>query len=188
MICGIYLTVNCINNKFYIGSSNNTKQRWFEHRSELRGNKHPNERLQNAWNKYTETAFGFSILEETLKEKLIEREQFWIDYTKCYDRKIGYNIRSKAENNTGIKYSDKYKQNMSKRLKGRIFTEEHKRNKALAQIGRKYSSKTILKMSASASNRKFTKRSPEARKRMSEAQKKSKAPNLILTQPPIIII
>lgn len=175
MTSGIYLIVNCINNKLYIGSSCNIKQRWFEHKNELRKNIHCNDRLQKAWNKYGEENFGFSILEQTSVEQLIECEQFWIDYTKCYDRDIGYNLRIKAENNSGIKWSDEHKIKISIAKKGKLFTEEHKRKLSEAQIGRKYSSKTIEKMSISAKNRKSTKRSLEAKKRMSKAQKKNRA-------------
>jgi hypothetical protein len=44
--------------------------------------------LQNAWNKYGEDNFYFSVLELVPdKDKLIEREQYWIDKLNACDRK-----------------------------------------------------------------------------------------------------
>lgn len=51
-ISGIYKILNIKNGKFYIGSSNNIKVRWSQHKTLLKNNKHENKYLQNAWNKY----------------------------------------------------------------------------------------------------------------------------------------
>ena len=62
MTCGIYKITNKQNDKFYIGSSTNIEMRWYAHKSYLRRNVHANQHLQNAWNKYGEDNFIFSIL------------------------------------------------------------------------------------------------------------------------------
>ena len=54
MVVGIYCIRNKINNKYYIGQSIDIKNRWKEHKYNLRHNKHVNNKLQNAWNKYGE--------------------------------------------------------------------------------------------------------------------------------------
>lgn len=77
--CGIYMIINLINGKKYIGSSINIRQRLWEHRATLRHNKHYNNHLQRAWNKYGEENFDFSILERCPKEKRFEREQYYVD-------------------------------------------------------------------------------------------------------------
>ena len=92
MKSGIYKIVNKINGKFYIGSSVNIKHRWYMHKFELTKGTHHNPHLQNAWDKYGEENFVFSILFETKKEFLLEKEQELLDMTKCYNRHIGYNI------------------------------------------------------------------------------------------------
>jgi hypothetical protein len=103
---GIYSIVHTKSKRIYIGSASLFFKRWSEHRMNLRRNKHPNKRLQNAWNKYGEEAFVFEIIEiikNPTKELLEAREQYWIDFYKSADRKIGFNIRKIAQSNLGIK-------------------------------------------------------------------------------------
>ena len=78
-ISGIYIITNSINGKRYIGSSNCIRKRLWKHRSLLRHNKHENPYLQNAWNKYGEDNFTYSVLEECEIQVLLEREQYYID-------------------------------------------------------------------------------------------------------------
>lgn len=100
---GIYKIVNKKNNKVYIGQSVNIKQRWALHKSELRNKYHENIYLQNAWNKYGEDSFDFSVIEEcdNNKDILNNRETFWINYYKAFNRENGYNIL--IQGGSGIK-------------------------------------------------------------------------------------
>lgn len=77
--CGIYMLLNKTNGKRYIGSSKNIRTRLWKHRALLRHNKHDNPHLQNAWNKYGERAFIYSVLELCAEEERFQREQFYID-------------------------------------------------------------------------------------------------------------
>lgn len=81
-VSGIYCIINLKNNKRYIGSSKNIRLRLWGHRSELRHNSHDNDHLQKAWNKYKESNFDYFIIETCTEDKLLEREQFYID-TMC---------------------------------------------------------------------------------------------------------
>lgn len=88
--CGIYMLINLVNGKRYIGSSINVAQRLWEHRSTLRHNKHSNAHLQKAWNKYGEGAFEYQILEKCQEDDRFEREQFYVntlnpEYNICKD-------------------------------------------------------------------------------------------------------
>ena len=65
MTTGIYQIKNIINGKKYIGLSKNCENRFKKHKGLLKNNKHENIKLQNAWNKYGEQNFVFSIIEET---------------------------------------------------------------------------------------------------------------------------
>ena len=65
-ISGIYQIKCKTNNKIYIGSSVNIKQRWKYHKWQLRAGKHDAKYMQNCWNKYGEEDFVFSILAEEL--------------------------------------------------------------------------------------------------------------------------
>jgi len=112
IVAGVYKIENIINNKIYIGSSNDIHKRLLEHKRRLKKNNHANNHLQNAWNKYGGDNFNFSkveIIEFPSREKLLEREQFWIDKTKCADRSIGYNINFIANSPLGIKLTQERK-------------------------------------------------------------------------------
>lgn len=81
-VSGIYIITNIINGKRYIGSSKSIRKRLWKHRSLLRHNKHENEHFQNAWNKYGEDKFVYSVLEECDIDCLLDREQYYIDTLK----------------------------------------------------------------------------------------------------------
>lgn len=80
--CGIYMIINILNGNRYIGSSKDIQQRLQTHRSNLRHNHHHNEHLQNAWNKYGEKNFDYSILEFCEENIRISREQYYVDTLK----------------------------------------------------------------------------------------------------------
>lgn len=88
--CGIYMLINTLNGKRYVGSSINIRKRLWIHRSLLRHNKHENPHLQTAWNKYGEDNFEYSILEKCDESKRFDREQFYVntlspEYNICID-------------------------------------------------------------------------------------------------------
>lgn len=87
---GIYQIKNIINGKSYIGLSINIEKRWLQHKRALNKNKHCNDRLQYAWNKYGKDAFQFLVLEECEYNQCFEKE---IDYIKLFDTyNNGYNL------------------------------------------------------------------------------------------------
>lgn len=94
MRSGIYKITNAVNGKFYIGSSADIDKRWYDHKRELMLNIHTNPKLQHSWNKHGEDKFTFTIVEdvEADQSKLFEREQYYLDTLKPYEREIGYNI------------------------------------------------------------------------------------------------
>jgi len=77
MSCGIY-EISLVDGRCYVGQSVTIEKRWASHRSRLRRSKHHSPHLQNAWNKYGEDAFSFSILEVCESWLLAEREEFWM--------------------------------------------------------------------------------------------------------------
>jgi group I intron endonuclease len=89
---GIY-QIRCMpTGKIYIGSAVDLRERWEHHRQSLRRGDHRNLHLQNAWDKYGEASFEFSVLELVDVPALLSAEQKWIDGTGCVDRDIGFNI------------------------------------------------------------------------------------------------
>lgn len=146
----IYQIRNLINEKIYVGSAFNFHKRIQAHEHRLRFNKHVNKHIQAAYNKYGKDNFVFEILEECEKEKIIEREQFWIDKLKPQ-----YNLNLFAANSSGRKLSLESIEKMRKSLTGKKHTEESKRKMSESRKGKphkkgyKFSKETRDKMSAS---------------------------------------
>lgn len=80
---GIYkITIN--DYYIYIGQSVDIKCRWSNHLSKLKQNKHHNKKLQNVFNKYSDS-IKFQIIEECSVDELDEREIFYIQQFKSYN-------------------------------------------------------------------------------------------------------
>jgi len=94
---GIYYIKCLVNNKLYIGLTNNLRKRFNIHKHYLRNNKHDNPYLQNAWNKYNEDNFEFGVFEYCNENLLSEKEIFYINKYNTLDNKYGYNIHQGGE-------------------------------------------------------------------------------------------
>ncbi len=99
---GIYSICHSLSGRMYVGSSKDIRGRIYMHLGALGAKKH-HSRLQNAWNKYGQGAFTIAVLERTLVENLVEREQFWIEHYDSYEK--GFNARPKAESMRGVEWS-----------------------------------------------------------------------------------
>lgn len=133
MKSGIYKILNKVNDKFYIGSSNNLLHRKSTHFYDLRNNKHRNIHLQRSYNKYNEDDFEFSIIEECEVDDLIKREQYYIDNLNPH-----FNILKIAGSSLGIKRPDQSTR-IQKFNKNRQITSETKlrTSNTLKKIGHK---------------------------------------------------
>lgn len=92
---GIYRIICTATGKMYIGSAIDMRKRWSRHTSELRTNRHHNERLQRAWVKYGEETFAFQVIEICQVGDLLEREQYYLSTLRPFDN--GFNIAHFAE-------------------------------------------------------------------------------------------
>lgn len=142
----IYQIRNLVNSKIYVGSSTEKMDRWSKHKHNLRLGTHHNRHLQSAWNKYGAINFIFEILEYADKSKLLEAEQYWIDQTKCYDRRIGYNLNPTAGSPLGLKHSEEARARNSARLTGTKQSEETKLRRSMSLKGRKLSEENKRKI------------------------------------------
>lgn len=77
----IYKIQNRLNGNIYVGSSKNIGKRIKRHKRDLKRGVHHNIYLQRAYRKYGEV-FEFFILEEVAPDKLLHKEQEWIDALK----------------------------------------------------------------------------------------------------------
>ncbi len=195
---GTYEIVNLHDGKAtaYVGSSVDIKKRWRKHRWMLREGRHDNIHLQRAWSRDGADAFEWSVIEEvTDTDKLLEREQHFLD---CYFEMPDsvYNIARDASAsqrglkhtnetrqkisiaNRGRKLSEATRRKMSEAMTGRSLSEEHKRNLSRAAkggqgcLGYKHTSEARRRMSE---YRKGKKHSDETRRKMSESQKRRQA-------------
>lgn len=101
---GIYIIKSKLHpDRFYIGSAVNCAARRRQHFSDLRLNKHCNNRLQGHVNKYGIEDLIFNVVEEVGdKKNLISREQYFIDTLNP-----SFNLAKKAGSMLGFKHSSK---------------------------------------------------------------------------------
>lgn len=152
---GIYMILNLINGKCYIGSSVNFRVRFNKHTSELNKNRHHCKHLQFAWNKYWSVSFKFKILQLSDDLYNLEKlEQEWIDWLKPE-----YNVSSVAGSPLGLKRSEETKEKLREAAKNRkpiseetrakmkasakvkIFTDNHRLNMGISKKGNSYAKK-----------------------------------------------
>jgi len=92
----IYKIRNVINGYYYIGSTVNSRKRFWAHRKDLRLGRHVCIHLQRAWNKYGEDCFKFEIVEQLdSKEALFPAEQRWLD--EHFGKDYCYNVAACAD-------------------------------------------------------------------------------------------
>lgn len=150
----IYSITNRVNGKVYVGSAVSLGRRWRHHRSSLRRNLNRSIYLQAAWNKYGEEAFDFNVIEYVDEAaRLIEREQYWIDFLRSAVRGFGYNISPTAGSTLGIKLTDDARRKISLAGMGRRPTEETRQRLSAAQKGRQISLDQRKKIAASLTGR-----------------------------------
>ena len=186
-VSGIYKIINKVNGKYYVGSSKCIKNRWSQHKADLRNNNHKNDYLQNAWNKYGENNFEFIIIEENISEReLLIVEQRYLHIAHKEQKKC-YNLNFDASGGNISEYS---KQKISMFHKGKILSNETRRkisestkkvmntpemfNKmSVIRKGKKLSELHKLKISEKSKLRKF---SEETKRKLSMAKMGNKNP------------
>lgn len=147
----VYAIENIVNNKFYIGITDNIKDRMVSHFNNARNN---NGILKKAIRKYGKECFQHVVLESWENRNDAENaEQFWINFlgTKV---PYGYNISSGGKGSaSGVIYSSKQKQKKSDRMK-RFFIENpdaKARCASYSMLGRKHSEESKKKISINRS-------------------------------------
>jgi group I intron endonuclease len=117
----------------YVGSSATIEDRIKGHQLRLVGNRHPNRRLQFTWNKYGAADFRLERLEDVGVERMVEREQFWMDAMPVWPT---CNIAIAADNPMrGRHMSDESRRKIGDAFRGKHLSEEHKRKLSVANKG-----------------------------------------------------
>ena len=108
-ISGIYKITNTITGDFYIGSSNDIKRRWKDHKCPSRWKKYPNNPMYLDMQKYGLDKFSFQILAEVEIEQLKETEQQFIETLKpTYNQMNADGLDIERRKETCRKYSKEY--------------------------------------------------------------------------------
>jgi hypothetical protein len=120
----------------------------------LRGGKHKNFRLQQAWSKYGEGQMVFRLVLFCREVDLIFFEQRMIDAWKPY-----YNLANTAHS---TRWTEEARQAVSLRQIGRKLSEQTRARMSASRIGREVSEETRLKLAA----QKGWKHTEEAKQKM----------------------
>lgn len=110
----LYMIINVINGRFYIGSTLDYKRRFNEHKRALLARNHHSKYLQRAWDKYGDKSFKFVLLQTCLKDEMLDMEQSLLD-----DRLPAYNMNKKVDSRLGRKMSKEARLKMSVLKKGK---------------------------------------------------------------------
>lgn len=108
---GIYGICHMGTGKIYIGKSKNIGRRFTQYKYDYKNarSRQLNEYLLNAMLKYGIGEFSFSLLEEVGVDDMADRELFWINKFKSYDRDYGYNLRLDSSSNSTVVQSTRDK-------------------------------------------------------------------------------
>lgn len=103
----VYKITNKINNKIYIGQTENLKRRWRVH---IRTSNKPNSKnfqlLHKAIHKYGKENFLFEEIDNFQNYKdVLTAEIKWIKYYKSNVSEYGYNLTNGGEGHSGFKHS-----------------------------------------------------------------------------------
>lgn len=172
---GIYQIVHVESGRRYIGSSAKVGARFSGHRSTLRRGCHGNSRLQNAWNKYGESAFAFEVIEwvdDVLA--LLEREQVHLVSARPLVFNAGIEVRRPTFGVVKGPMPEVQRANIAAALKGKKkppFTAAHLANLSRARSGKPhpYTPEQRAKIIASNIARTGERHTVEARLKISAA-------------------
>jgi group I intron endonuclease len=146
---GVYIIKNIINDKCYVGSSIKIRERLGWHYNMLLNKKHPNVRLQSAFDLYGKDNFEFipllntkSIYNTKLEQWVLDKSNFKCDYniaTNCESSMLNVKMSEEAKENLRIKATNRKHTIETKKLMSDLKIERIKndviyKNKLLSNI------------------------------------------------------
>lgn len=163
-IYGVIYQIYCsANGKVYIGQAVDVDRRWETHLWMLENNKHHNEHLQNAWRKYSSSAFEWTVKCDCFSQR--DMNALEIHYIKqagenCFNATMG----GESSPMLGKKHSEETRRKLSEANRGKVMSEEARRKIGNYRRGKLASEETRRKMSDSGLGKS---RSEETRRKIS---------------------
>lgn len=157
LTAGIYKITCTQNGHFYIGRTSNYEKRINQHKIDLKGGKHKNQRMQHCYDKYGPDSFVYELIERADAETdLIAEEQrlldMYIDSDSCMNinrsAKVFCDVPMTEERRARISQSRKGK-------KGAKRTAEQRKHISDALMGHKISEETKRKISEAHKGKKL---------------------------------
>lgn len=154
--CFVYLILNTRTKRAYVGATKAHRQRFHQHRHDLRNGTHANALLQSDWDDLGADCFAFLTVERVFdQEDLRGAEERWLAeykhdvynaarHSSIWNRgakmpPMSQETRDKmSASQTGRKHSDETKRKVSEARKGMKFSESHKANMSKAMMGKKH--------------------------------------------------
>lgn len=154
MIYSVYKIECLVNNKVYIGQTNNYKKRISLHKKQLKDNNHYNKYLQEDYNMYGFNNFRYIELSQCdTRQQSYDMEDYWINYYGGIESSNTYNMQNNVTKNKEygrrISKSHKGKQPWNK---GRKMTPEEIKVNSLSHMGIKRSPESIEKQKRTIAN------------------------------------
>ena len=164
-VSGIYCAIHRKTGKCYVGSSVNIHRRYGDHIHEAkRGSRNC---FHKALINLGLDAFDFEILELCKKDKLLDRERFYIVLLNSASIH-GFNIRSKPIANYGVQISDSTRERMRQNRIGKTHSSEARSKIGDANRSRVFTPEIRDKIGNSSKGRVH---SDETKRKISEATK-----------------
>lgn len=132
-ICGIYMIMNNLNGKIYIGQSVDILTRWKHHLWHAkRGDEN---HLYRSIREFGEKNFSFCILKETTDLDYFEK--FFIKLYHSDDASLGYNLTQGGQDHGWKEFNDRVKTGeIPHPMTGHIWTDEQKLNMSNGRKGK----------------------------------------------------
>lgn len=162
---GIYRITCTKNNHFYIGRTSDYAKRIGQHKVDLKGGKHKNQRMQHCYDKYGPDSFVYElIMAADENTDLVAEEQRLLDESISLDNCMNINRSAKVfcdvpfteerrrkisesrKRSVGQKRTLEQRQNISNALKGHVLSEETKKKISESHKGKTLSVETIDKL------------------------------------------
>lgn len=156
----IYIITNLINNKIYIGMTNNPNRRWLNHKNDST-KEYPKCVIHRAIKKYNVDNFEFDVIESNLSFiQAVQKEQRLIALYNTTNSNFGYNLSTGGVGVKGVSgekhhmfgkkrepFSEEWKSKISKSGLGRIHSQERRQKQRMLSTGRKHTEEVKQGMS-----------------------------------------